>query len=117
VFVAPSNLNDLLSFDFHSNVILLGNKGVGKSIFVNVLHEAYLKNSELSLLITPNDLSCDPVLSKKTLSDRKSAAYGQILTQLQELSESTQMKTKSQFVAMSLRCKSSQLKTDTPNQI
>lgn len=78
-FVAPSNLNDLLSFDFHSNVILLGNKGVGKSIFVNVLHEVYLKNGELSLLITPNDLECDPVLSKKTLSDRKSAAYGQIL--------------------------------------
>lgn len=82
VFVAPGNLNDLLSFDFHSNVILLGNKGVGKSIFVNVLHEAYLKNNELSLLITPNDLECDPVLSKKTLSDRKSAAYGQILNSI-----------------------------------
>jgi sulfur relay (sulfurtransferase) DsrC/TusE family protein len=79
VFVPPANLNSLLSFDFHSNVILLGNKGVGKSIFVNVLHEAYLKNNELSLLITPNDLECDPILAKKTLSDRKSAAYGQIL--------------------------------------
>ncbi|CAN5453874.1 hypothetical protein BH10PSE16_BH10PSE16_24500 [soil metagenome] len=79
VFVPPGNLNNLLSFDFHSNVILLGNKGVGKSIFVNVLHEAYLKNSELSLLITPNDIECDSVLSKKTLSDQKSAAYGQIL--------------------------------------
>lgn len=79
VFVPPGNMSTLMSFDFHSNVILLGNKGVGKSIFVSVLHEAYLENSELSLLITPNDLECDPILSKKTLSDRKSAAYGQIL--------------------------------------
>jgi len=79
VFVAPGNLNSLLSFDFNSSVILLGNKGVGKSIFVNVLHEAYLKNNEISLLITPANLECDPILSKKTLSDRKSAAYGQIL--------------------------------------
>jgi hypothetical protein len=79
VFVPPSNLSSLLSFDFHSSVILLGNKGVGKSIFVNVLHEAYLRNSELSVLITPSDLECDPILSKKTLADRKAAAYGQIL--------------------------------------
>lgn len=79
VFVAPGNLSTLLSFDFHSNVVLLGNKGVGKSIFVNVLHEAYLKNGELSVLVTPNDLECDPILKKKTLSDRKSTAYGQIL--------------------------------------
>lgn len=79
VFVPPGNMNTLMGFDFHSNVVLLGNKGVGKSIFVNVLHEAYLENNELSLLITPNDLECDPILSKKTLSDRKSAAYGQIL--------------------------------------
>jgi len=79
VFVAPGNLSTLLSFDFHSNVVLLGNKGVGKSIFVNVLHEAYLKNGELSVLVTPNDLECDPILRKKTLSDRKSTAYGQVL--------------------------------------
>jgi hypothetical protein len=79
VFVAPGNLSTLMGFDFHSNVILLGNKGVGKSIFVSVLHEAYLQNNELSLLITPNDLVCDPILAKKTLSDRKSTAYGQIL--------------------------------------
>jgi len=79
VFVPPGNLSTLLSFDFHSSIILLGNKGVGKSIFVNVLHEAYLKNGELSVLITPNDLECDPILAKKTLSDRKSSAYGQIL--------------------------------------
>lgn len=79
VFIPPSNLSELLSFDFHSSVILLGNKGVGKSIFVNVLHEAYLRNKELSLLITPSNLECDPILSKKTLADRKAAAYGQIL--------------------------------------
>lgn len=79
VFVPPGNLDDLLSFDFHSNVILLGNKGVGKSIFVNVLHEAYLKNKELSVLITPDDLECDPILEKRTLSDRKSVAYAQML--------------------------------------
>ncbi|MFM5783187.1 P-loop ATPase, Sll1717 family [Aeromonas caviae] len=79
VFIPPGNIDTLMSFDFHSNVILLGNKGVGKSIFVNVLHEAYLENDELSLLITPNDLECDPILRKKTLSDRKSTAYGQIL--------------------------------------
>lgn len=82
VFIPPGNMNTLMNFDFHSNVILLGNKGVGKSIFVSVLHEAYLENNELSLLITPNDLECDPILSKKTLSDRKSAAYGQILNSL-----------------------------------
>jgi hypothetical protein len=79
VFIPPGNMNTLMGFDFHSNVILLGNKGVGKSIFVNVLHEAYLENNELSLLITPNDLECDPILIKSTLSDRKSTAYGQIL--------------------------------------
>ncbi len=79
VFIPPSNLSSLLSFDFHSSVILLGNKGVGKSIFVNVLHEAYLRNNELSVLITPSDLECDPILSKKTLADRKAAAYGQLL--------------------------------------
>ncbi len=79
VFVPPSNMSSLLSFDFHSSVILLGIKGVGKSIFVNVLHEAYLRNGELSVLITPSDLECDPILSKKTLADRKATAYGQIL--------------------------------------
>lgn len=79
VFVPPTNINDLLSFDFHSTVILLGNKGVGKSIFVNVLHEAFLNNDELSLLLTPGNLECDPILSKKTLSDQKAVAYGQIL--------------------------------------
>lgn len=82
VFIPPGNMSSLMSFDFHSNVILIGNKGVGKSIFVSVLHEAYLENNELSLLITPNDLECDPILSKKTLSDRKSAAYGQILNSI-----------------------------------
>lgn len=80
VFVPPENLSSILDFDFHSHVILLGNKGVGKSMFVNVLHEAYLKNSELSLLITPSDINCDPILTKKTLSDRKSVAYAQILS-------------------------------------
>ncbi|MGL6045613.1 MAG: P-loop ATPase, Sll1717 family, partial [Vogesella sp.] len=79
VFVPPGDIDTLLSFDFHSSVILLGNKGVGKSIFVSVVHEAYLENDALSLLITPNDLECDPILSKRTLSDRKSSAYGQIL--------------------------------------
>lgn len=79
VFIPPTNLSELLSFDFHSSVILLGNKGVGKSIFVNVLHEAYLENNELSVLITPSDLECDPILSKKTLADRKASAYGQII--------------------------------------
>jgi hypothetical protein len=79
VFVPPGNMATLLGFEFHSNVILLGNKGVGKSMFVTVLHEAYLVNEELSLLITPNDLECDPILTKKTLSDRKSASYGQLL--------------------------------------
>jgi len=79
IFVKPGNFSDLLDFDFHRTVILLGNKGVGKSIFVNVLHEAFLENNELSLLITPDDLECDPILSKKTLADKKSAAYGQIL--------------------------------------
>lgn len=79
VFVPPANLKSLLSFDFHSSVILLGNKGVGKSIFVNVLHEAYLQKGELSVLITPSDLECDPILSKKTLADQKAVAYGQIL--------------------------------------
>lgn len=33
VFVPPGNMNTLMGFDFHSNVVLLGNKGVGKSIF------------------------------------------------------------------------------------
>lgn len=79
VFVPPGNMDDLLSFDFHSNVILLGNKGVGKSIFVNVIHEAYLKNNELSVLITPDDLECDPILERKTLSDKKAVAYAQML--------------------------------------
>ena len=79
IFIPPGNLATLLSFDFHSNVILLGNKGVGKSIFVSVLSEAYLKNGEVSVLLTPDDLECDPILSKKTLADRKSAAYAQIL--------------------------------------
>ncbi len=79
VFVPPNNLSSLLSFDFHSSVILLGNKGVGKSIFVNVLHEAFLQSGELSVLVTPSDLECDPILSKSTLADRKATAYGQIL--------------------------------------
>lgn len=79
VFVQPGNFSELLNFDFHSSVILLGNKGVGKSIFIHVLHEAFLANNELSLLLTPDDLECDPILSRKTLADKKSAAYGQIL--------------------------------------
>lgn len=79
IFVQPGSMSSLLSFDFHSSTILLGNKGVGKSIFVNVLHEAYLKNKELSVFITSDDLECDPILSKKTLSDRKGVAYAQMI--------------------------------------
>lgn len=79
VFVPPGDINSLLDFEFHSSVILLGNKGVGKSIFVTVLHEAYLANNELSVLLTPGDIECDPILAKKTLSDRKSIAYAQLL--------------------------------------
>ena len=79
VFVKPKNFANLLSFDFHSSVVLLGNKGVGKSILVNVIHEAFLENDELSVLITPENLECDPILQKRTLADKKSVAYGQIL--------------------------------------
>lgn len=79
VFVKPGNFSELLDFDFHQSVILLGNKGVGKSIFVNVLHEAFLENSELSILVTPDDFDCDSILTKQTLADKKSAAYGQLL--------------------------------------
>lgn len=79
IFVKPEIFDSLLNFDYHSSVILLGNKGVGKTIFVTVMHEAFLKNNELSLLLTPDDLQCDAILNKKTLADKKSIAYGQIL--------------------------------------
>lgn len=79
IFVKPEIFDDLLNFDFHNSVILLGNKGVGKTIFVTVLHEAFLKNDELSLLLTPDDIKCDDILGKKTLAEKKSVAYGQIL--------------------------------------
>lgn len=79
VFVKPGNFSELLDFDFHSSMILLGNKGVGKSIFVNVLHEAFLENNELSVLVTPDDLNCDSILARVTLADKKSAAYAQLL--------------------------------------
>ncbi len=79
IFVKPEIFDKLLNFDYHSSVILLGNKGVGKTIFVTVMHEAFLKNNELSLLLTPDDMQCDAILSKKTLADKKSVAYGQIL--------------------------------------
>jgi len=79
VFVKPRNFSELLNFDFHSSVVLLGNKGVGKSILVNVIHEAFLENGELSILITPDNLECDPILQKRTLADKKTAAYAQIL--------------------------------------
>lgn len=79
VFIPPENIEDLLDFDFHDSTIILGNKGVGKSILINVLHEAYLKNQELSLLISPRDLKCDEILDRNTLADKKSTAYNQIL--------------------------------------
>lgn len=79
VFVSPEDMDSLLSFDFYSSTILLGNKGVGKSIFVNVLHEAYLRSNEISVLLTADNLDCDSIITKKTLADKKSAAYGQIL--------------------------------------
>ncbi|MBB4605711.1 hypothetical protein GGR59_001956 [Xanthomonas arboricola] len=79
VFVQPKNFSSLLNFDFHSSVVLLGNKGIGKSILVNVIHEAFLENDELSVLISPDNLECDPILQKKTLADKKSVAYAQML--------------------------------------
>jgi hypothetical protein len=84
VFIPPKNIEDLLDFDFHDSTIILGNKGVGKSILINVLHEAYLQNQELSLLISPRDLKCDEILDRNTLADKKSTAYNQILLAIAE---------------------------------
>lgn len=85
VFIPPKDIENILNFDFHDSTIILGNKGVGKSILINVLHEAYLRNGELSLLIYPRDLKCDEILSKKTQADKKSTAYNQILLELATL--------------------------------
>lgn len=104
IFVPPTDVSDLMAFDFHPSVILLGNKGVGKSIFVSVLHEAYLKNNELSVLLTPDDLECDTILDKRTLADRKSAAYAQMLKAIAGIigrhSQATEMAISSDVAAL-----------------
>ncbi|WP_208856791.1 P-loop ATPase, Sll1717 family [Pseudoalteromonas rubra] len=79
VFVSPSNLKSLLSFNRARYKVLLGSKGVGKSLLLNVMNESILEERDVSILLTPKDFDCEKIARKATNSDKISAAYNQLL--------------------------------------
>lgn len=79
VFVEPQKLRTLLNFNRSRYKILLGQKGVGKTILLSVMHDSVLENDEIALLITPKDINCEEIYKKQTVSDRISAAYNQLV--------------------------------------
>lgn len=79
VFVSPSNLKSLLSFKRARYKVLLGSKGVGKSLLLNVMNESILEERDVSILLTPKDFDCEKISRKSTNSDKISAAYNQLL--------------------------------------
>lgn len=79
IFVPPSNLKKILSFTRSRYKVLLGAKGVGKSLLINVLNESALEESAISVLLTPGDFNCEDIAKKATNSDKISAAYNQLL--------------------------------------
>lgn len=79
VFVSPENINEILSFVRSRYKILLGAKGVGKSLLINVLNESALEDQTISVLLTPGDFDCESIAKKSTNSDKITAAYNQLL--------------------------------------
>lgn len=79
IFVSPSNLKSLLSFNRARYKVLLGSKGVGKSLLLNVMNESVLEERDISILLTPKDFDCQKIAQKSTNSDKISAAYNQLL--------------------------------------
>ena len=79
VFVPPIHLNKILSFSRSRYKVLLGAKGVGKSLLINVLNESALEDNAISVLLTPSDFNCEAIANKATNSDKMSAAYNQLL--------------------------------------
>lgn len=79
IFVSPSNLRELLSFNRARYKVLLGSKGVGKSLLLNVMNESVLEEQDISILLTPKDFDCESIARKATNSDKISAAYNQLL--------------------------------------
>ncbi|MBF0453910.1 MAG: hypothetical protein HQL72_03710 [Magnetococcales bacterium] len=57
VFVEPPGFKDFMSFSISRSKILLGSKGIGKSILLYALHDALLGNDTISVLIDDVDLA------------------------------------------------------------
>ncbi len=79
VFIDPPNLQKLLNFNRSRYKILLAPKGVGKSLLLYVLHESLLAKGEISLVLTPKDINCQNIYEKKTVADKISEGYRQVL--------------------------------------
>ncbi len=72
-------MNKILSFSRSRYRILLGAKGVGKSLLINVLNESALEDNAISVLLTPSDFNCEEIASKSANSDKITSAYNQLL--------------------------------------
>lgn len=79
IFVPPNNLSNILSFSRSRYRILLGAKGVGKSLLINVLNESALEDNAISVLLKPGDFDCETIAKKSANSDKVSSAYNQLL--------------------------------------
>ena len=79
IFVEPANLRAILSYRNSAYKVLLGDKGVGKSLLINVLNESILGDESISVVLTPKNFDCEAIHSKKTASDQMMEAYHQII--------------------------------------
>ncbi|WP_292430460.1 hypothetical protein [Methylobacter sp.] len=79
IFVPPTNLSNILSFVRSRYRVLLGAKGVGKSLLINILNESALEDNAISVLLKPGDFDCEAIVKKSTNADKVSSAYNQLL--------------------------------------
>ena len=79
IFVSPKDLKSVLSFRRARYKVLLGSKGLGKSLLINVLNESILEDESISVLLAPEDFNCEEIASKSTNSDKIRVAYAQLL--------------------------------------
>ncbi|SHH31928.1 P-loop ATPase, Sll1717 family [Ferrimonas marina] len=79
VFVEPRQFKKLLKFPRSNHKIIVGDKGCGKSMLLNVINESVLDSNTLSMLITPHNIVCDPIGEQSTISDKQSVAYDLLL--------------------------------------
>jgi len=78
VFVKPKSILKLLDFGIRNSKVLIGQKGVGKSMILQAIQSSVLASNSISILIDPSNLSTDEIYEGKTYAEKLSRAKKQL---------------------------------------